>query len=137
MLGLSQYERIIWHWLICEPSDVLVSTGSAHRPTHPRIGLARHTLRLELPLTTCPQDELFQCIYQRLLADKGEADHPEAHTEEHQSSTFDEIINGKCFQAKGAKTSLKTWLSWLGAAQSLVKKWHTWLLLTCYLSRSV
>lgn len=66
-------------------------------------------------------------------ADHPEADHPEAHTQEHQAKTFDDIINGKCFQATGSKTSLKTWLSWLGAAQSIVKTWHTWLLLTCYL----
>lgn len=81
----------------------------------------------------CQQDELFLSVYERLLLDHGAGDFPEANTEQHQAMVFEGIIKDRCWKAKGPKTSLKTWLSWLGAAQSFIKKWHTWLLLTCFL----
>lgn len=72
-------------------------------------------------------------MYDRSLLDQGLGGDPEAHAEEHQRMIYQGILRHRGFEAKGAKTSLKTWLSWLGAAQDVIHKWHSWLLTTCYL----
>lgn len=81
----------------------------------------------------CPQDSLFLAVYERILVDKGSFDDLEAHTEAHQQKMFMDISGGTVFENMGEKTSLKSWLAWLGSAHHLLKKWHTWLLVLSYL----